>query len=39
MSGTLVAIVIAVFALGGLAVAGIVVLAFVIAARRGKRPD
>jgi hypothetical protein len=37
MSGTLVAIVIAVFALGGLAVAAIVVLSFVLAARRAKR--
>ncbi|MBM7785412.1 hypothetical protein JOD67_002092 [Tenggerimyces flavus] len=39
MSGTVVAIVIALFALGGLAVAGIVLLAFVIAAKRGKRDN
>lgn len=39
MSGTLVALVIAVFALGGLAVAAIVVLAFVISARRRNRND
>lgn len=38
MSGTVVAIVIALFALGGIAVATLVVLAFVIAARR-KRED
>jgi hypothetical protein len=39
MSGTIVAIVIALFALAGLAVAAIVVLSFVIAARRGSRRD